>query len=124
MSGTVHGTPFRSSRLDRGLTSSRLLDAGRFRDEAGVEVDRYQIPTTAEPFEWSGMDENGDPYQPGSYEFHVESYSNGSLINSSVASAYTEISEARLDGDEAILVTNTGQEILSTNVTGLRTPET
>ncbi|WP_420011389.1 flagellar hook capping FlgD N-terminal domain-containing protein [Tateyamaria sp.] len=49
-------------------------------DEQGNEVQRVPMPTGAEPFEWTGLDDDGVPLPHGEYTFQIESSANGEIL--------------------------------------------
>jgi len=68
------------------------------RDEQGTEVHRMQLPVSAEPIEWAGVDSDGAPYPPGVYAFEVVSYSAGEPILTEPANVYATVREVRSEG--------------------------
>ncbi|MBK0325724.1 flagellar hook assembly protein FlgD [Rhodobacteraceae bacterium F11138] len=91
-------------------------------DPAGNEVQRLNIPKTAEVMDWAGVDENGSPLPHGVYNFSVESYSNGEIIQTKPAEVYARIAEAQLQNGDIVLILEGGQAISSSSVTALREP--
>lgn len=90
------------------------------RDSAGTEVQRYQIPVSADPIEWAGTDSQGVPLPPGLYSFTVESYAADELILTEKAEVYTTVEEVRSEGGEIILMLEGGVAVLADTVTALR----
>lgn len=91
-------------------------------NEDGEEVARIEIPTDSEPFEWSGLDDDGEPLPEGLYNFNVESYVNGEVVETLPAEVYTQITEARTTSSGIFLVLEGGAIVESDFVTGLRAP--
>lgn len=91
-------------------------------DEHGVEVQRNVIPVSAEPVQWEGLDEDGNPLPEGTYSFAVESYAKDELILAEQAETYSRVTEAQVLNGDIILILQGGQAILSTSVSGLRDP--
>jgi len=89
-------------------------------DESGNEIQRSEIPVSAEPLQWAGVDADGDPFAEGTYSFVVESFKGGDLILSETAETYGKVTEAQVQADQIILILKGGQAILSNSVTGLR----
>jgi len=89
-------------------------------DESGNEIQRSEIPVSAEPLQWAGVDAGGDPFAEGTYSFVVESFKGDDLILSETAEIYGKVTEAQVQADQIILILEGGQAILSTSVTGLR----
>ncbi len=90
------------------------------KDASGAEIRRMTIPTKSEPMSWDGTNEFGNSVPHGQYEFTVESFSDGSLIESLGAEVYARINEARTTSDGVYLVLSGGAVVHSQNVTGLR----
>jgi len=89
-------------------------------NEDGTEVQRVSLPVSAEPIEWAGVDDDGEPFAEGIYSFTVESYAEEQLILSDQAEIYGKVSEAQVQNGQIVLILKGGQAILSTSVTGLR----
>ncbi len=89
-------------------------------DEFGREVQRQTLPISAEPIEWAGVDDDGNPFANGIYNFTVESYKDDEVILSEPAEVYGKVTEAQLQAGQVILILEGGQAILSTSVTALR----
>ena len=89
-------------------------------DKDGNEVQRTTVPISAEPIEWTGVDENGDLFSEGTYSFKIESFKDDELILNEMAEVYGEVAEAQLQNGQVVLIMEGGQAILSTSVTGLR----
>lgn len=92
------------------------------RNEGGDEVQRLDIPVSAEPLDWAGVDDGGSPFPTGLYSFEVESYSNGALMTTTPAEIYSTITEARGENGETVLILEGGARVTSEEVTALRQP--
>ncbi|MGR3272897.1 flagellin biosynthesis protein FlgD [Thalassococcus profundi] len=93
------------------------------RDASGAVVRKDTLTPDADAVSWAGVDANGSPLPTGAYRFELESYRNGTLIDTKLAPAYSRISEARIDDGSILLRLSDGSEIVSTLVTGLRAPD-
>lgn len=91
-------------------------------DGTGTEVERRQLPVSADPIEWVGIDDDGAVLPAGVYSFTIESYSNEELVLSESAEVYSRITEAQAQSGEIILILEGGEAVISTAVTGLRDP--
>ncbi len=89
-------------------------------DKDGREVQRSAIAVSADPIEWAGVDDDGNPFAEGTYSFSVLSYTGDDLILSEPAEVYGQVTEAQVLNGEIILILRGGQAILSSSVTGLR----
>jgi len=92
-------------------------------DSAGREVQRRDIPTTADAYEWAGTAPDGSPLARGAYAFSVVSYANGEVVNESPAEVYATISEVRIEAGQTMLIFEGGSAALASNVTALRSPD-
>lgn len=92
------------------------------RDAGGNVVERVPVAVSDQPLTWSGQGQNGTPRRSGLYSFSLESYSRGDLIATSDVDHYAQITEARLQGGETMLLLRGGVEIAANSVTALRDP--
>lgn len=93
------------------------------RNESGTAVQRLPLDQFQESVEWAGVGDTGTPFPPGIYRFDVESYQNGSLIDTTMAQVFSRIEEARISGEQTLLRLSDGTEIEALLVTGLRAPD-
>lgn len=89
-------------------------------DSDGNEVQRTEIPKSAEPIEWAGTSPDGTPFESGTYTFMVESTSNGEVILNEMADVYALVQEVRSENGESILMLEGGVAVLATSVSALR----
>ena len=92
------------------------------RNVNGDEVQRMTIPVSSDPIEWTGLDDNGNPFLTRKYSFEIESYANGTLSSTDPVEAYGRIVEVRSEAGQTILVMQGGAELDLTDVTALRQP--
>jgi len=90
-------------------------------DAFGREVTRVPVELEGEPIAWSGLDANGAPLLPGSYELAIERDDTPDAGPYPVSS-YAPVSEVRIDAGEVLLRTDEGIEIAATDIIGLRQP--
>jgi len=93
------------------------------RDSAGTLVDRFEVPVSDEPMQWAGIDATGEPLAPGLYSFHLQSYSQDTLIGDEQMAVYSEVLEARVENGETVLVLAGGDEVLASDIDALRSPK-
>lgn len=93
-------------------------------DSTGTEVQRLTIPVANGTVSWDGTGDNSGQLPDGLYRFEIESRAGGEVIATQRVDTYNRVTEARLEGSETILVLSTSVEIPSTDVTGLREPQT
>lgn len=92
------------------------------RNASGTEVDRFEIPVTADPVEWSGLDGDGYPRALGLYNFEVVSTAGGEILAQDPVDVYSTITEVRSQGGETVLILEGGAAISATQVSALRDP--
>ena len=92
------------------------------RNSSGTEVQRISLPVGAEPYDWSGENEAGNPLAYGEYTFEIESKADGEVILTEPALTYARVTEARIDNGQTLLVLDSGYMIAAANVIGLREP--
>lgn len=93
------------------------------RDASGALVTREDVPNEAGLYDWLGGDAAGDPLPNAAYTLSLESYAGDILLGESPVESYARIIEARNGPAGAMLVLEGGIEVLSTNITALRMPE-
>ncbi|MFW8633979.1 FlgD immunoglobulin-like domain containing protein [Cribrihabitans pelagius] len=91
-------------------------------DKNGTEVQRVVLPVSADAYEWTGTDADGNTLAPGNYSFTVESSKAGEVILSETAEIYTKVKETQMRGGDVVLITNGGSAILASSVSALRDP--
>lgn len=92
-------------------------------NEDGDEINRIALPVSAEPYDWDGTNFAGDIVPAGAYSFVVESKVNGEVVLEDLAEVYTSVRETRMQGNDVVLINETGAAILATTVTALRDPD-
>lgn len=93
------------------------------KDEDGTEIERTEIPVSAEQIAWDGTDQNGVPYEEGVYFFEVVSYSEGDVILQEPAEVYGEVQEVVSEGGQVLLVMEGDVAVASSEVSALSTRE-
>ncbi|PCJ07221.1 MAG: flagellar basal body rod modification protein [Rhodobacteraceae bacterium] len=93
-------------------------------DSDGTEVQRITLPVSADVYQWSGLDDDGNPFESGSYSFKVESIDNGEVLLSETAEVYSLVQETQMQGGDVVLILRDGSAILASSVTALRDPAT
>lgn len=92
------------------------------RNENGVEVQRFDVPVSAEPFEWAGVGTGGVPYPAGLYSFEVISTLEGEVLTQDTAEVYSTVTEVRAQDGETILILEGGAAVATSQVSALRDP--
>ena len=88
-------------------------------DEDGIEVDRFEIPVSADPVTWNGIGADGLPVEEGVYHFEVASYSEGELILQEPAQVYGEVIEVVSEGGQVLLVMEGDVAVAASDVSGI-----
>ncbi len=89
-------------------------------DSEGNEVQRYDIPKSADPIEWAGTQSDGTSFPSGLYQFQVVSSANGEAILTETADIYARVHEVRSENGQSILVLKGGVSVLASDVSALR----
>jgi flagellar basal-body rod modification protein FlgD len=92
------------------------------RNEAGEEVQRFDVPINADPVEWAGVGPGGFPMPNGLYSFEVISTANGKVLTQDPVEVYSTVTEVRAQGGQTILILEGGAAIATSQVTALRDP--
>ena len=103
-----------------GLIADRVEIVDR--NASGTEVQRLDIPVSAEPVEWAGVGPDGQPFSPGLYTFSIVSYSGDDILISEQAEVYSTVTEVRSEGGQTILMLAGGVGVSAAAVTALRDP--
>ena len=89
-------------------------------DANGTVVSREAIAPTSEQLSWTGQDSSGAPLPEGLYSFSLESYSGGTLIDTTIVETYGLITEAQAAADGTQLILQGGTVISTSAVKALR----
>ncbi|NNE78674.1 MAG: flagellar hook assembly protein FlgD [Silicimonas sp.] len=92
-------------------------------DAFGRQVSRETVPLGQGTIAWAGVDENGQPLEPGQYSFELASISQGEVTSVQPVAHYTRIGEARQGLNGIELVVAGGVVVPSDSVTALREPQ-
>lgn len=91
-------------------------------DADGQEVERFDIPVSADPVIWSGLDSSGFPRELGLYSFEVVSFSGDEALAQDPVEVYSTVTEVRSQGGETVLILEGGAAIAASQVSALRDP--
>jgi flagellar basal-body rod modification protein FlgD len=105
-------TPYPAAQAERAEIVVRNAD--------GIEVQRFDIPVSAEPIEWAGVGTLGAPLPAGRYSFDVVSYKDDEAILTEPAEVYAEITEVQVVDGQQMLILSGGVAVARGAVTGLR----
>ena len=93
------------------------------RDSAGREVQRLDVPLSADPIDWAGTDTSGAPLPAGRYTFELESFRAGEPLAIQPVEHYAIVREARGNRSGGIdLVFAGGVTVAAADATALRRP--
>lgn len=91
-------------------------------NSGGQEVQRLAISNSTDPTSWTGLGADGETLPYGQYSFNIESYRGDELLEVEAASVFSVVREAFQRGNETWLTLEGGQEVLATDVLGVRSP--
>ncbi len=92
------------------------------RDRSGADVDIVEIPVSDESVTWAGVDKYGDPFQPGRYTFHLQSFGKNAMLSEEQIAIYSEVQELRMKNGETMLVLQNGDEVRAADIDAVRQP--
>jgi flagellar basal-body rod modification protein FlgD len=92
-------------------------------NSSGNEVQRVTLPVSAEPYQWKGLDDDGEPFETGEYTFVVESHKGDEVVLQEYAEIYFKVNETRMQGGDVGLITEGGSVVLASAVSALREPQ-
>ncbi|MDA7964564.1 flagellar hook capping FlgD N-terminal domain-containing protein [Ruegeria sp.] len=90
------------------------------RNANGEVVDRISVSVGTNEFTWAGVDDAGNPMPAGAYSASLESYQGEELVSQTPASTYSTVVEAQINGGAIVLTLDSGAEILTDDVSGVR----
>ena len=101
-----------------------LADAAEIvvRNDLGVVVQRFDVPISAEPVEWAGVDTGGYPFPEGMYSFELVSSLEGEVLTEDTVEIYATVTEVRAQDGETILILDGGSAVATSQVSALRDP--
>ncbi len=89
----------------------------------GADVDYFEIPVSDAPVQWAGVDDNGDPFPPGNYTFHLQSIADNVTFSEDQIAVFSEVQELRMVDGETRLILGGGGDIAASDVEAVRRPE-
>jgi len=93
------------------------------RDENGGIATRIDVPLLETELTWDGTLTDGQQAQHGIYQFSVETFSNGALISTDVATPYSRVREASIENGQTMLLLDGGILVSPSEVSALRSPD-
>ncbi|MEM7508257.1 MAG: flagellar hook capping FlgD N-terminal domain-containing protein [Pseudomonadota bacterium] len=106
------------------LTTKPLAEARQaaliVTDGTGKIVDTQLVDPAANRITWDGLDRDGDPLEPGLYNFEVQRSDGPESLPSDTPKGFAQVTEARLVNGEIRLILDGGAEIAAADVTALR----
>ncbi len=90
------------------------------RDNTGNEVQRLSIPLDQPTFSWNGGTRDRASLPPGDYELSIESFSQGTMIDSHPVGAFANVVEARLDQGKVSLILDNGLKVAADRISAVR----
>lgn len=89
-------------------------------DSAGAQVQRLALPLSTDPYQWTGLNDNGSPFETGTYRMEIEAYGNEELLSTTAAQTYSKITEVQSGSGDAALVLASGHSISAAEISALR----
>lgn len=90
------------------------------KDVAGIEVERRNIPLSAESFSWDGFRLDGTHYPNGLYTFELANYAGTQHIADTPVELYARIIEVKSQPEGVVVTLEGGAEAHVSAVTALR----
>jgi flagellar basal-body rod modification protein FlgD len=101
-----------------GATRAQLVVTGA----DGTELQRLTLPATDEPFQWTGLTDEGTQLPHGSYTLSIESFNQDQRLSEDPPEIYARIKEAQSQHGQSILFFEGGHSVPAKEVTALRDP--
>ncbi len=107
------------------LSPSPLADRVELivRDQTSAVVANTPAVLGQDPFEWTGLDNNGQPLPNGTYTLSAQSWRGEEVLEERYAFIFAEITEAQTLNGEVWVTMSNGVSIPSETVQGLRSPD-
>ena len=115
--GYFNGEPILLAPNPASLADSAMIVVY---DENGTEVQRFDVPISAEPIEWAGVDTGGYPFDEGLYSFELISSLEGEVLTQDQVELYSTVSEVRAESGETILILEGGVAVATSQVSAIR----
>jgi len=93
------------------------------RDSIGNVVQRRAIDTGPHEIDWTGISDSGETLSGGDYDLSVEYFAQDERLSTEPVQFQARIVEARNEEGVPFLVLDTGQEVESSQIIGLRAPQ-
>lgn len=118
-------TSFDGSTIEIGVTTHPSADSARLvvRDENAAIIHSQQFNSDLDSITWNGSMQGTAIAPSGRYSFEVESYANGSLLETSPASVFDLVTEVRLDRGNTILIFEDGATLQAEDAAAVRMPQ-
>ncbi len=90
------------------------------RNSSDTEVQRIELPVSADPMEWTGLNNIGQPFPDGLYSFEVVSSAEGEVILAEPPALYAQVREVRSEGGVVFLMFDGDVAVPAGEVSALR----
>jgi flagellar basal-body rod modification protein FlgD len=118
---SFHGQPVTlTASIDPLADAAQLVVT----DAQGVVVQTQAIPPRSGRLDWTGLDPAGLPLPEGIYQISAQSFSQGEIIAERDVEVHGQITEARLEAGETVVVMENGEVIPASQILGLRPADT
>lgn len=89
-------------------------------NSSGQEVQRMDIPRSADPIQWTGRRANGTAFPSDVYSFHTVSSANGSETQNKQAEVYAPVTEVRSENGNMLLIISGSIPLKASEVNAVR----
>ncbi|PCJ73764.1 MAG: hypothetical protein COA53_11595 [Rhodobacteraceae bacterium] len=116
---------FNGQPINVNVTAHSSADSARLvvRDESGTVTHSQPFDSNSGSVTWNGNTQETGTAPFGKYSFEVESYANGSLLESNPGSVFGLVTEVRLDRGNTILIFEDGTTLTAEEADAVRMPQ-
>lgn len=93
------------------------------RDARGAIVQQLTVPPAGGEYRWTGIGETGEPLPHGVYQIEVDAFEGDTHLSAQPVESRARIVEARNGPQGTVLIMSGGQEVLASQVLGVRAPD-
>lgn len=118
-------TEFDGRPVDINVDIQPSADSARLvvRDENAAIIYSQQLDPNAEVAKWDGSSQGNEVAPAGRYSFAVESYADGTLLETNPGSVFDLVTEVRLDAGNTLLIFKDGTALQAEDASAVRMPQ-
>ena len=119
------GASFDGRSVEIDVTIHPSADSARLvvRDDNAVIIHTQQFDPNSGTVTWSGSTQGTGVAPTGRYNFEVESYTDGNLLEANPGSVFDLVTEVRLDHGNTVLIFEDGAALQAEDATAVRMPQ-